>query len=393
MFSEKQCFTWQNANARYNLLVGAVRSGKSFLGYYLIPKRIADLPNGNMMLIGKTTRTLTLNVIDPMREIFGTDNVSSIRADGTCTIFGRKFYCVGACDDRAVSRIWGSTLVYAHCDEFSLFPQNFVQALKSRLSMPGATLDGTLNPDSPFHWAKQDFIDRKDLDVKAFHFTLYDNPYLPPEYVADLEKQYTGVWYKRMIMGEFCMAQGLVYSQFEQSRHVIDSLPCDITQYFIGCDYATNNPTAFVLCGIGSDGCLYILNEYYWDSQKEQRQKTDADYSADLAQFVEGIDYEWIFIDPSAASFRLQVFNDGIRNIAPADNSVIDGIRRVSSLFAQDRIKILSHCTNVLKELNSYVWDEKAALLGNDKPIKQHDHALDAIRYVVNKTRNYLELG
>lgn len=390
VYSEKQANVLLNANARWNLLVGAVRSGKTWVSYDLLLKRIVELPKGDCALIGKTERTVVRNVIRPLQKRFG-NAVSNINKYGEVKICGRVFYIIGANDERAIDKIRGLSLIYAYCDEFASLPASCVSMLKSRLSEPGALADCTFNPEGPYHWAKADFVDKASkINAKVFHFTLDDNPFLPADYVESIKREYTGVWYKRLILGEWCQADGIIYDMFSEDRHVISSIP-EIRIYFVACDYGTTNPTAFLLGGIGYDNCLYILKEYYWDSAKEQRQKTDIEYSSDLKQFISGYNPEWVFIDPNAASFKTQCYNDGIPNIANASNRVTDGIRYTSSLFSQNRIKIHSSCSNLLKEIQGYIWDTKAQKWGEDKPVKQRDHACDSLRYLCYGLRN--ELG
>lgn len=395
-YSPKQADVLLNANARWNLLVGATSSGKTFATFDLIAKRILVQPKGNCLLIGKTERTLSRNVLDPMRDRFGVKHVSEIDHKGTVRLFGRRCYTVGANDERSIRKIQGISLVYAYGDEFAIWPESFFNMLKSRLRIPGAMFDGTCNPEGPYHWAKRGLLDRADeLDLYSRHFVLDDNPYLDPSYVSALKSEYVGMWYKRYILGLWVAADGAVYDMFDESKHVIDSLPVNedgypaILRYWVGIDYGTSNPTVFLLVGQDFGGTLYVCDEWRYDSSEHGgRQKTDAEYSAGFREWIagQGVAPKFAFVDPSAASFIAQLRRDGVRNLASADNSVTDGIRRVATLLSSGRLRIHRRCKGLIREISGYVWDSKAQMHGEDLPCKQADHGPDALRYVINGT-------
>lgn len=369
-------------------MIGAASSGKTYVSYFLKAKRMRQLPPGNCLLIGKTERTYARNVLDPMRDLFGDQFVSQVKGNGVVEMFGRQCYLVGANDERSITKIQGISIVYADCDEFPTYPESFFQMLKSRLRQPGACADLTANPENPYHWAKT-FIDTTK-NLRSWHFLLDDNPFLDTAYVEAIKQEYTGVWYRRYILGEWCAAEGAVYSMFDESLHVVDQLPA-MRQYWVGVDYGTTNPTVFLLMGEGVDDCLYVIDEYRYDSAEHGgRQKTDAQYSADYRLWIQhhGVKPRWVIIDPSAASFIAQLHADKIQNLAHADNAVLDGIRRVSTLLGANRLKIHRSCKGLIQEMSGYVWDAKAALVGDDKPLKVNDHSVDALRYLCNGIRN-----
>lgn len=388
-YSPKQKIVFKNAHRRWNILSGAVRSGKTFCSYDLIPLRIKGLPHGNRLLIGKTLATLQRNVLDPLRERY--HYVSSVSNRGVVRIFDRPFYCVGANDEKSVAKIQGLGLIYAYGDEVTTWPESFFQMLKSRLDKPGACFDGTCNPESPQHWFKQSMIDNPDLDVFHQHFTLDDNPFLSEEFKNNLKKEYTGVWYRRYILGEWCMAEGVIYDCFNEAIHVIDDLPPGRYAYYAGVDYGTSNPTVFLL--LAHDlitNNLYIIDEYYYDSRVHHRQKTDAEYSQDYIKFIEGRYPQETFVDPSAASFILQLRKDGVNGVRQANNAVLDGIRTVASAYHQGKLFILRRCNHLINEIPCYVWDSEAQKIGEDRPLKQNDHCSDAKRYILNTKFKYL---
>jgi PBSX family phage terminase large subunit len=212
-----------------------------------------------------------------------------------------------------------------------------------------------------------------------------DNPYLPPENVELLKRQYIGLWYKRYILGQWCLAEGAVHDYFSEDLHVI-ATPPPAQSYFVALDYGTVNPTAILLFGenVYTKPRSWVEREFYWDPAKTNRQKTDAEISRDLREFLGGIDPEVIYIDPSAASLKLQLRADGFHQIRDADNSVLDGIRTVSTLTVSGRHAICSNCRQTIEDKSNYVWNTKLAVKsGKDKPIKQNDHTQDAERYGV----------
>jgi PBSX family phage terminase large subunit len=398
MLSYKQAKVIHNAHALWNILSGAVRSGKTYGSFFLLPSRTIEQGEGNFLLVGKTERTLKRNVIDPLRELYGPDCVSQVYGDGLVDIFGRKCYVVGANDERAVTKIQGIGLVYAYGDEVTTWPESFFEMLKSRLDKPGAKFDGTCNPGSPHHWLKQ-FIDTTDGRwLKHFHFQLDDNPFLDQDFVEALKTEYTGVWFQRYVLGQWVIAEGVVYDMFDAARHVTADIP-SIKKYWVGVDYGTSNATAFVLLGVGSDNRLYALREYRHEAGSDlARSKTDAQYAEDFVNWLGDIKPEWIFIDPSAKSFRLTLWNlrgkyPALFKVAAANNEVLDGIRKISSLLSAEKLFIHKSCKGLQEEFASYAWDPKAQERGEDKPIKEHDHSLDALRYAINGIGRYYNLA
>lgn len=390
--SPKQKDYIQNGNARWNLLTGAVRSGKSHSSLLNIPRRIKQLPDGRRALIGKTETTIMRNILDPLRDMLGAKYISEIEGKKReATIFGKKFYCIGANDARSVKKLRGAGFQYAYGDEITTWPEDFFQMLKSRLDKKDSKFDGTCNPEGPYHWLKRDIIDNNNLDVYHQHFTIDDNPFLADEFVKQLKLEYTGVWYQRYIEGLWVLAEGLIYDMFNDNNSVKrDNIP-DIKREWIGVDYGTANPTSFVYIGLGEDDKFYIIDEYRWGSKKQGVPKTDVQLRVQLQEFItrNGINPKWIFIDPSAKSFITELYQhrnefQQFRKVYKANNDVLDGIRRVSSLIGANKLLLADDLDNVRQELNSYSWDSKAQERGEDKPIKKHDHSLDAVRYFAN---------
>jgi PBSX family phage terminase large subunit len=383
--SEKQVLSIREADARLNIWQGAVRSGKSFASLYRFLHFVRFGPEGPLIIVGRTTRTITTNIIDPMRDILG-DYVKYWIGKGELNIFGRKIYAVSANDARAEAKIRGSTFVGAYVDEMTLIPETFVKMLLSRLSMDGAKLFGTTNPDSPYHWLKRDFIDRAgELDLRTWCFRLEDNPSLGADFVKQIKSEYSGLWYQRFIEGRWVQAEGAIYDFFDPQFHCIDSPSHPASFYLCGLDYGTTNPFAAVLIGVNFDYFpnMWVEDEYYFDSRVQQRQKTDYEYAEDLMNFLKGRYVKAVYVDPSAASFKLELMKRGLDNLYDAENEVSDGIRTVAQYLTQGTLKVTRRCKHLISEFQSYVWDSKSNKLGVDKPLKENDHALDALRYVL----------
>jgi len=388
--SKKQIDYIKNGNARWNLLTGAVRAGKSYASLLNIPRRLKYLPQGRRAIIGKTETTIMRNILDPLRDIVGKKYVSEIEGrKREATIFGKKFYCIGANDARATKKLQGTGFQYVYGDEITTWPEEFFNMLKSRLDKKNSKFDGTCNPEGPYHWLKQDIIDNEKLDVYHQHFTIDDNPFLSDEFVKQLKLEYTGVWYQRYILGKWVLAEGLVYPDFDDNN-LYDKLP-KIKQEWIAIDYGITNDTVFQHIGLGYDNKLYVMHEYRWGEASSGSAKTDVQLREKLQEFIlkYNITPQWIFIDPSAKSFIVELYQhrkqfSQFGRVAKANNEVLDGIRRVSSLVANNRLMINPKLEKLTQEFNSYSWDSKKQEVGEDKPIKEHDHGLDALRYLIN---------
>lgn len=387
--SGKQAYAITNSTARMNIYDGSVRSGKTYASLWAWIKFVSQAPPGNLLMTGKTERTLKRNILDPLAELLGSRRFKLVSGSGECFILGRRVYIAGANDERSAGKIQGMTLVGAYGDELSLWPESFFTMLLSRLSVVGAKFFGTSNPDSPAHWLKARFLDRAaELNLNRFQFSLEDNPALDPIYVAALKREYTGLWYKRYIQGLWVAAEGAIYDMFDPDVHVVDKLPA-FSQHWNCIDYGTTNPTVFLPLSLGADDCLYIHHEWRFDSRQVGRQMTDAEYSKAYRDHLAGLEIlpRRTFVDPSAASFITQLYRDKVAGVTQADNSVLDGIRDVSSLLSAGRLKFHGPTTQkTIEEFQSYAWDSKAQLIGEDKPIKVNDHGCDAGRYGVRGT-------
>lgn len=377
--SPKQKDFWNNSDARWNIKSGATRSGKTYLDYYIIPRRIrATNNNGLLVLLGNTRGTLERNILDPMRDIWGTGLVGDISSDNTVKLFGKKVYALGADKRSSVAKIQGSGIEYAYGDEITTWAEEVFQMLKSRLDKPNSVFDGTCNPDNPNHWFK-DFLD-SDADLYHQHYTIDDNPFLDPRFVEELKKEYAGsVYYQRFILGQWARAEGLVYDMFYEDKNVVETVDRPYTDYYVAVDYGTQNATVFGLFGMYR-GKWYLIKEYHHSGRDKGVQKTDSQYADDLQEFIKGIPVTQVIIDPSAASFKAELRQRGVTT-RDANNDVLNGIRYTGSLLSKERLYINDCCTYTIDEFYTYSWDDKASLLGEDKPLKEDDHCMDVIRY------------
>lgn len=304
IFTEKQRKVLRCANSRWNILSGATRSGKTHISYFLIALRVKEHYNNNILFAGKTLNTLDRNVFDPMRQIFGHDLVSPIVDKKKIKLFGKWCYCVGANDDRAITKIQGLGLGYAYCDELTTFPENFFEMLKSRLDLPNSKCDATCNPESPSHFVKK-HIDNKTLDVYNEHFTIYDNTFLAPEFVRQLENEYRGtIYFDRWILGNWVKTEGLVYPLFKREKHFLKPQEYAlrygkhrIRYVIIGGDGAnTNDATALEPIAIMDNGQGVVLEPFYHDP-KINGQLSNAQLMPYIKRYLDDLNREYHLLE------------------------------------------------------------------------------------------------
>lgn len=394
--TKKQAEYIREAHHRWNISSGAVRSGKSYLQIsYTIPSRLEERRNkrGLRLILGATRANIERNILQPMRDIYGNSIASEINSKNYAKIFGEKVYCIGADNIRQVAKIRGSEVAYCAVDEATDINREVFDMLKSRLSLPWSCCDITTNPASPNHWFKE-FLDSRDrgVDIYLQEYTLYDNPFLPHEYVSALENEYTGVWFDRYILGKWTLAEGLIFPN--HAKALSDGVSGEPEEFAISLDYGTSNPFAALLWE-RHNSTWFASKELYYSGRDTGVQKTDDEYLLMLKEFVAPVmqkrkpvvtafgvyvDPIPVIVDPSAASFiALLQQCDWFRPI-DANNSVLDGIRNTSTAIERGVIKVSNICKRWRQEAQSYVWDEKAI---KDQPVKENDHLMDAMRYFV----------
>lgn len=377
---------------------GSIRSGKTIafiLGFVLWS--VKNFSGENFILSGKSIGALKRNVVHPMLSILAALRIKCTynRSENYLEFGGNTYYLFGANNEASQDTLQGITAAGWLGDEVALQPQSFIEQAIGRCSVEGSKIWLNCNPESPNHYVYTDLVKQaKKKHLFHIHFTLDDNLTLSERIKERYRRMFSGVWFNRFILGEWCVAQGAIYDMFDEDVHVIDKLPdgLKIVQYWIACDYGTSNPTVFLLCGLGSDGNYYVLDEWRWDSRKQRRQKTDSEYAVDLKDFIKKhkIYPQSILIDPSAASFIAECRSIHIAEIRPADNVVLDGIRRVGALLSAKKLFFLSVCSGLIDEALGYVWDSKAQERGEDAPVKQRDHGLDALRYFGNHIKRQI---
>lgn len=382
--TSKQLEYVREARHRWNIAEGAVRSGKSWLATaYTIPDRVVSLQGkqGINLLLGVSLGNIERNVLVPMRDRFGDALVGTIKgSQNTCTLFGETVYCLGAEKRSQVAKLKGAEVKFCYCDELADINPEVFQMLKSRLSLDYSECHAACNPESPLHWLKR-FIDTPGLDIYDQRYTIDDNPFLPESYVTELKREYAGtVYYDRFILGRWKLAEGLVYPfEADQITEHVEPQPGELV--YIGIDYGITNPFAAVMFVV-RHGVAHLVAEKVWDSRKTGSRKTDSELYSMLAGWLEGKNVDCICIDPSASSFIEEIERHGLYEVRGADNSVIEGIQDVSIAFNAQRLKISPDCSTVMQELGTYCWDETRTD-GKDHVIKENDHAMDAMRYVV----------
>mgnify|MGYP002624171963 CR=1 FL=1 len=396
-----------NANHRFNLKVGAVRSGKSFVDTaFVVPQRLRERHSlkGLNFIIGVSTQTVERNVLQPMRELYTDALIGNIHSNtNIAMICGEPVYCIGAEKASQVSKIQGSSIKYAYGDEIAKWNKEVWEMLKSRLDKEYSCLDGSLNPESPTHYLKK-FIDDPEMDCYIQHYTIFDNPFLPKKFVDNLCKEYEGtVYFKRYILGEWAQAEGLIFPNYE---HAIGECPYilnlknfkSMSNFCLSIDYGTLNAFACILW-VKVDNVWWAWKDYYYSGRETGIQKTDAEYADELCKLVEplfllqkeAIDKHLIYesekieaiIDPSAASFITELRKRKIFKTRHADNNVEDGIRNTNTAINHDLIKVNKTLKNWIDEAGGYVWDAKKAEKDIEAPVKIKDHHMDSTRYFV----------
>lgn len=389
----KQAEYIRNANHRWNIACGAVRSGKSYLQIsYLIPTRLLERKDkrGLIVFLGATRANIERNILQPLRDVYGPDTATEINHKNWAKVFGVKVYCIGADNVHQVSKLRGSEISYCAVDEGTDINPEVFEMLKSRLSLPWSCCDITTNPNSPNHWFKK-FIDSREqgVDIYLQEYTIYDNPFLPKEYVRNLEAEYAGsVWFDRYILGKWTLAEGLIYPNFALALYDEDfEEPAE--EYWISLDYGTSNPFAALLWEKRGK-VWYCSHEYGYSGRETGTQLTDGQYlerlKNNLICYIPEVKRNYIpaIADPSAASFIALLNLDGHFGVRKGNNDVITGIREVNTCIQTGKIKVHKRNRGWLQEVQSYRWDEDA---GEDKVIKEFDHFMDSMRYFVKTKR------
>lgn len=393
---QKKVLTWWLPNSPVKnkdgiIADGSIRSGKTLsMSLSYVMWAMETFNNQNFGMCGKTIGSFRRNVLFWLKLMLKARRykVEDLRADNLVVVSknGKTnyFYIFGGKDERSQDLIQGITLAGVFFDEVALMPESFVNQATGRCSVEESKYWFNCNPDGPYHWFKLNWIDKvREKNLIYLHFTMDDNLSLSEEIKARYRKMYSGVFYKRYILGLWVMAEGIIYDMFNEAIHKVQSILRQYTEYYVSIDYGTQNATVFILWGKYKDK-WYAVKEYYYSGRDEVKQKTDNKYYEDLEKFLGGLTPKAIIIDPSAASFIALIREKNKYKVRKANNDVEDGIRNVSTALSLGLIFFNDCCEMIFREFYSYVWDEKATKNGKDKPVKENDHAMDAIRYFVN---------
>lgn len=390
---QKQVLTWWLPNSPVHnqdgiIADGAIRSGKTIcMSLSYVMWAMESFNGQNFGMCGKTIGSFRRNVLFWLKLMLRSrgysikdhraDNLLVVRKNGVENFF----YIFGGKDERSQDLIQGITLAGVFFDEVALMPESFVNQATGRCSVDGSKFWFNCNPDGPYHWFKVNWIDRaEEKKLVYLHFTMDDNLSLTERIKSRYRSMYSGVFYKRYIQGLWTVAEGIVYDMFDIDKHVVHDLPTFTGSKYVSIDYGTQNATVFLLWEKSSDGKWIATKEYYYSGRDTEKQKTDGEYADDLMEFVKGIDIRKVIVDPSAASFIAELKKRGF-HIKKAKNDVLDGIRFVGNLLNLAVLAISDQCKETEKEFVSYTWDEKSVENGEDRPVKVHDHCMDAVRY------------
>ena len=390
-FSKRQnlAMTWWNRPQfkRLDAIIcdGAVRSGKTVCmadGFFIWS--MASFSGCNFALCGRSISSLRRNVVSNLPAwLGGLFTIREHRADNRLTLSygGREntYYLFGGLDESSYKQIQGITLAGAFLDEVVLMPRSFVEQTCARCSVAGSKLWFNCNPAGPEHWFYKEWV-CKAAQKKALrlHFTMDDNPGLDGAIRRRYETLYTGVFHRRYVLGQWCVAEGLVYD-FQPEKHLATELP-KTGSYYISVDYGTMNPfSAGLWCVNG--GVAYRLKEYYYDGRQRGRTKTDEEYYEAIEKLAGDYPITSVVVDPSAASFIATIRRKGRFSVRKAKNAVVEGIHQVASYLQAGKLKISPDCKDTIREFSLYSWEENAP---KDQPRKENDHAMDDIRYFCN---------
>ena len=388
--SEKQKKILAFPYSKFDAIIcdGAVRSGKtSLLMFSFVEWAMREFNGQRFGICGKTVDSATKNIIIPFismslaKERYTlrwrrSDKLLEVRRGFTTNYFE----VFGGKDESSQDLIQGRTFAGVLLDEVVLMPQSFVNQALARCSVDGSKLWFSCNPGSPQHWFYLEWIKKhKERNALYLHFEIADNPSLSEKTLERYRSQYSGVFYDRYILGKWVLAEGLVYPMFGKDC-IVEPItePCE--RYVISMDYGIQNPTAMILWGKQGD-TWYALKEFYHSGRETGSQKTDQQYYDELEKLAGDLPIDCLIVDPSATSFIALVRQNHRFKVRKAINDVVDGIQKTAACLSNGKIKICACCERSIQEFRIYSWNDKSV---EDMPIKENDHAMDAIRYFVN---------
>lgn len=393
-FSKKQLIvlSWWSKSSKYRdfdavICDGAVRSGKTFcMVLSFIIWSFYAFADSDFALCGKTIRSLRRNMVTPVIPLLKSlgfvceeklsQNILTVTYHGV----KNRFYLFGGKDESSASLIQGMTLSGVMFDEVALMPRSFVEQAMARCSVMGSKFWFNCNPEYPEHWFNVEWIKKaEEKNALYLHFTMDDNPSLSEKVKRRYENLYSGVFYERFVKGRWIAVYGAVYPFMANDEMYCDVPKGKFTDFAISCDYGTVNPASFGLWG-KLDGVWYRIDEYYFNSRTEGFQKTDEEHYKALCNLAGDKKISQVVVDPSAASFIEVIRRHGKFSVIPAQNNVVNGIRRVSQALKDGSVRVCRNCVAAKREFSLYRWDSKKQ---DDVPVKENDHAMDDLRYFV----------
>lgn len=390
-FSPKQLEFINNCTARWNIAHGAVSTGKTVCTEFAFMHAVDCCEDSQIYIAGHTFDTAFRNVI---RLLFEDPCLSIYRP--FCSWSGKKLYykdkviqVLGAKDEGAIRVFQGLTASLMYCDEMTLYPEPIIDMIDTRLRKEQSKGFAAMNPSHPNHKLKQ-WIDKAiagDPNYYQLHFELDDNPFIPEHYKERIRNSASGLFYKRNVLGLWVMAEGAIFDFFDRKVYVRSKAPCAAEYFIAGIDYGASNPFACVVLGVNTGvrtqtaPQVWVQDEFYWE-HKKRRPKLNSELAEDVQAFLEPYGVRNIYIDPSAESFQNELKRRGMHCVH-ADNDVFNGIQKMTDMIKNGTCLILDRCTNLIKEIEGYVWDPKEAKNGYDEPLKENDHAIDALRYAL----------
>jgi PBSX family phage terminase large subunit len=393
-FSKKQLEFIVNSNAKWNIAHGSVSTGKTICTTFAFLASLNDCPDSLFYISGHTSDTAYRNVVRP---IFEAEELSEFRpfctwstGKRTLSYRDKTIQILGAKDEGARQNFQGLTMSRILCDEMTLYPDSIIQMIDTRLRKNHSKGYAAMNPTFPDHIVKQ-WIDKAgngDPNYYALHFELDDNPFLSEDYKDRVKESSFGLFYKRNILGIWCLAEGAIFEFFDRDIHVLRKPPMAAEYWVAGIDYGISNAFACVLIGVNSGMTMqvgkrmWVEKEYFWDSKKQGRQKLNSELAEDVYRFLEPYALKGIYIDPSALSMKLELQRRGM-HVIEANNDVLYGIQEMTSEMGKGNLFVCKDCPNLIREIENYVWDSKKSKQGDDEPVKKGDHAVDALRYVI----------
>ncbi len=373
---------------KYDALIcdGSIRAGKTmFMVVAFIDWAMREFNNQRFGICAKTVDSASKNIVAPYLALTywkykyqvrwkRSEKLLIVRRGNTENVFE----IFGGKDESSFALIQGRTLAGVLIDEVALQPRSFVEQALARCSVEGSKMWFNCNPESPQHWFYREWILKaKERNALHLHFTLEDNPSLSQKIIDRYKAMYTGVFYNRYILGEWVLAEGLIYA-FDDERNRDNEAHNGL--WYISVDYGIMNPfSAHLWCLQG--GVAYCVDEYYYDGRESGRPRTDEEHYSEIESLAKGKNIEYIVIDPSASSMIETIYRHGRYDVRKAKNDVKGGIGAMGTLLQAGRLKYSDKCVNNIKEFGLYSWDADS---GEDKPIKENDHAMDDNRYLVS---------